>query len=202
MALSVAKVESAGNGISADGNARDQGAKVDHDLKRRCFSATWRGALWIVVVLFGLSGSASAQSVDPEGWVKSELLVLEDGVYTYDHKVECAIRDAAAKPDERAFARVRATAPQDAISRDQLIALVQRMESVFLMSIGQGFRPDATAMEMASVLDCRPRPGTKARITRELTIDVSETGFVSKFIDHDSGAASRHAETWAEAFRP
>jgi hypothetical protein len=51
-----------------------------------------------------------------------------------------------------------ATAPVDAMSRDQLIALIQRMEAVFLMSIGQGSRPTATAFSMASILDCRARP--------------------------------------------
>lgn len=149
-----------------------------------------------------LAGSAQAQSVDPAAWVKADLLVVENGTYVYDHVSECAMRDAAATPAERAFARVRASAPRDAMSRDQLLALVQRMESVFYMSIGQGYRPTATAMTMASILDCRPRPDSTQSIRHELTLEITETGFVSRFVDHETGAKSTHAETWAEAFRP
>jgi hypothetical protein len=163
--------------------------------------------LFAVATLLALSacafgGPASAQSVDPETWVKADLLIEVDGGYVYDHVSECAMRDEAAKPTERAVARVRAKAPHNAMSRDQLIALVQRMESVFFMSIGQGFRPSATAMMMASIIDCRPRPNSTQDAHHELILEITETGFVSTFVNHATDAKSTHAETWVEAFRP
>jgi hypothetical protein len=76
------------------------------------------------------------------------------------------------------------------------------MEAVFVMSIGQGSRPTATAFSMASILDCRARPSPAGTPQHELVREVGEDGFSSTFIDHTTGMNSTHAETWGEAFRP
>ena len=112
------------------------------------------------------------------------------------------MRDEAATADERVLAHVRATAPRDAMSRDQLVALIQRMEAVFLYGIGQGFRPEATALAMASIIDCRPRPGSKADPHHELILEIGHSGFRSSFLDHVKATKLDHGETWVEAFRP
>lgn len=165
------------------------------------------GLLWVPLLFSMLVGSVGAtgsgsNSVEPDAWAQADLLVEEEGSFVYDHSKECAMRDAKAAPDERARIRVRARAPRDAMSRDQLVALVQRMEAVFLMSVGQGWRPQATAMEMASILDCRERPNPQASPDRELLLEVADGGFGATFVDHATGVHSRHAETWEEAFRP
>lgn len=161
-----------------------------------------RAVLPILFVACLMGGPADAQSVDPDAWAKTDLLRVTDGRYVYDHFSECSMRDEAAKPDERVLARVRATAPVDAMSRDQLVALIQRMEAVFYYGIGQGYRPSATAMELASIIDCRPRPGAKAAPQHELRLEIGDTGFQSTFLDHVKGTTMTHGETWVEAFRP
>ena len=164
---------------------------------------TRRWAAAVGLLLSGLLGpSASAQSVDPEAWARTDLLVVEGDTYVYDHFTECAMRDEGARAEERILAHIRATAPRDAMSRDQLVALIQRMEAVFLFGIGQGFRPEATALAMASILDCRPRPGSKAPPQHELILEIGHTGFRSTFLDHVKGTKLHHGETWVEAFRP
>jgi hypothetical protein len=167
----------------------------------------WRRSLgsigiFLMITACAHGGASDAQSVDPASWAKTDLLVEVDGQYVYDHASECSMRDEAATSDERVLARTLATAPIDAMSRDQLIALIQRMEAVFLMSIGQGFRPTATALSMASILDCRARPSPAGTPQHELVLEVGEDGFSSTFIEHTTGMKSTHAETWGEAFRP
>lgn len=167
----------------------------------------WRRSLgsigiFLMIAACAHGGASDAQSVDPASWAKTDLLLEVDGQYVYDQASECSMRDEAATSDERVLARTLATAPVDAMSRDQLIALIQRMETVFLMSIGQGFRPTATALSMASILDCRARPSPTRMPQHELVLEVGEDGFSSTFIDHTTGMRSTHAETWVQAFRP
>ncbi len=163
---------------------------------------------------------AGSVSVDPMRWVQADLVERNDGTYRYDHYNACRMKPAAVptttsettppdvdrRVDEPvslpALVHVIATAPVGAISRDQFVALVQRMESVYLMSIGEAWQPGTTAMEMAQRLDCRPRPAPTRAPTTEIVIEVSGRGFVSTFRDLRSGVSSRHAETWPEAFRP
>ena len=170
-------------------------------------SLSARGLLWALLIHSMLTGAAGAtdpapRSVDPDSWAQADLIAEEGGTLVYDHSKECVMRDAKAAPDERARIRVRARAPREAMSRDQLVALVQRMEAVFLMSVGQGWRPEATAMEMASILDCRERPNPQEGPDRELLLEVTDGGFGATFVDHGTGTRSRHGETWEEAFRP
>ena len=170
-----------------------------------------RGECWLsrigAAIMVGLLGAgfaspALAGSVDPSRWVKSDLVIVRDGRFVYDHHSLCTMRDAAATPSERALVHVEAVAPQDAISRDQFVALVQRMESVYLMGIGEGWRPGASALSMAGILDCRARTDASEKAMHEMSIVVDAAGFVATFRDRLAGTTSKHAETWPEAFRP
>ena len=142
------------------------------------------------------------RSVDPAVWAKSPLLEEREGQYFYDHYSACGMRDAGAQPEERALVRIQGSAAIEAMSRDQLVALIQRMEAVFLMGIGEGWRPGASAMTMAQILDCRPRKRPGRAPDLELAIQVSAGGFEATFSDHRSNSVSKHSETWQEAFRP
>lgn len=168
-----------------------------------------RSRLWRIraglALLLGLSGLASpvrAGSVDPDRWVESDLVQQRDGRLVYDHHSLCAMRDALAKPSERALVHVRAGAPVEAISRDQLVALVVRLEAVTLMGIGERWRPGTSALRMSQILDCRPRVGVTEEAVLEVSIVVEASGFEATFDDRLAGTVSKHAETWSEAFRP
>ena len=168
--------------------------------------ARWLGRIGktIMVLLLG-AGFASpvlGGSVDPGSWVKSDLVTVRDGRLVYDHHSLCAMRDAAATPSERVLVHIEAVAPEDAISRDQFVALVQRMEAVYLMGIGEGWRPGASALSMAQILDCRARLNPSEAAPLEMSIVVNDAGFEATFSDRRAGTTSTHAETWAEAFRP
>lgn len=154
------------------------------------------------LAVFVLAGApAKARSVDPESWVKSDLIQISADTYSYDHHHFCSLKGEAADASHRVLVRVTASAPTSAISRDQFVALIQRMEAVYLMGIGEGWRPGMSAMETAGVLDCRPRldPGEVATQTMEIT--VTKDGFSAAFTDRASGVTSHHIETWPEAFR-
>lgn len=151
---------------------------------------------------FLTGATAHANSVDPDAWVKSELVSLERDVYRYDHFSACSMKGEDPDPAERALVRITARAPRSAISRDQFVALVQRMEAVFLMSVGESWRPGTSAMTLAAILDCRPRREPTEAASRALEIVVSPGGFEAIFTDRSTGTTSKHSETWPEAFRP
>jgi hypothetical protein len=166
----------------------------------------WIGSLSIGVAWLTLTAASGAraesEAVEPTSFARSELVRVQAGVFEIDHESLCTMRDTDAKPSERARVRVYATAPAQAISRDQLVALVTRLESVFLMGIGEAWRPGSTAMTMAQILDCRPRQSPSADADQELRIVVSADGFEATFLNRRTGTSSSHSETWAEAFRP
>jgi hypothetical protein len=145
---------------------------------------------------------AGTESVEPTLFIRSNLVREQAGSFEVNHDSLCVMRDAEARASERARVRVYATAPAGVISRDQLVALVTRLESVFLMGIGEVWRPGATAMTMAQILDCRPRRSSSGDADQEMRIVVTTQGFEATFLNHRSGASSSHSETWAEAFRP
>ncbi len=156
----------------------------------------------VLLLAAGFATPVLGDSVDPGSWVKSDLVVERDGRLVYDHHSLCAMRDAAATPAERVLVHISAVAPEEAISRDQFVALVQRMEAVYLMGIGQGWRPGASALAMAQILDCRPRVAISEEAMLEMSIVVDAGGFQATFSDRLAGTSSKHAETWPEAFRP
>jgi hypothetical protein len=57
----------------------------------------------------GIASPVVAGSVDPESWVKSDLVAVRDGRLVYDHHSLCVMRDAAAKPSERVLVHIEAT---------------------------------------------------------------------------------------------
>ncbi len=168
-----------------------------------------RSDLWRIraglALLLGLSGLASpvrAGSVDPARWVGSDLVQQKDGRLVYDHHSLCTVRDELAKPSERALVHVQAVAPAEAISRDQLVALIVRLESVTLMGVGERWRPGTSALRMSQILDCRSRVDVTEEAALEVSIVVEAGGFEATFKDRLAGTVSKHAETWREAFRP
>lgn len=168
--------------------------------------AGWLGRIWkttaVLLLGAGFASPVLGDSVDPGSWVKSDLVVEQEGRLVYDHHSLCVMRDAAATPAERVLVHIAAVAPKDAISRDQFVALVQRMEAVYLMGVGEGWRPGASALSMAQILDCRPRVAMSEEAMLEMSIVVDAGGFQATFSDRIAGTTSKHAETWPEAFRP
>jgi hypothetical protein len=128
---------------------------------------------------------AETESVEPTLFIRSNLVREQAGSFEVNHDSLCVMRDAEAKTSERARVRVYATAPAEVISRDQLVALVTRLESVFLMGIGEAWRPGATAMTMAQILDCRPRRSSSGDADQEKGSAAYQTDF-----DGDAGIPS------------
>lgn len=141
------------------------------------------------------------RAVDPDRWVASDLVNTDEGRLLWDHAATCTLRRADGE-SPRARIRTLASAPAGVVSRDQFVALVQRMETAYLLALAEGWAPGTSAMGLVATLDCRPRLDAPPEPDVEISISIDAAGFRSTLRDLRADTRSTHAETWPEAFRP